>query len=192
MWYELKALALANHNNYVIHLQTLCRSIRWDHISLAGFLERGNNIFLCRGIALAVHSRSGSKMRRRRGVGAWRSRWHMWKACRLHRGRSRWVLPGSLLRVVCGGREGLAPPLFMGASRVKQHLLWQHQHPLTPVWQFHSCGVTIGADGFVSASTPFLPCNWMSPRPLLWPGLSLVQSGLLQAKFTQSIRPNLN
>lgn len=69
MWYELKALALANHNNYVIHMQTLCRSIRWDHISLAGFLERGNNIFLCRGIALAVHSRSGSKTRRRRGGG---------------------------------------------------------------------------------------------------------------------------
>lgn len=28
MWYELRALALANHNNYVIHMQTLCRSVR--------------------------------------------------------------------------------------------------------------------------------------------------------------------
>lgn len=52
-------------------------------------------------------------------------------------------------------------------SHSQQHLLCPHQHPLTPGWQFHSCGVTIGADGFVSASTPFLPRNWLSGRSLL-------------------------
>lgn len=41
MWNELKALALSNYNNHVVHMLTLCRSIRWDHISLAGFSERG-------------------------------------------------------------------------------------------------------------------------------------------------------
>lgn len=33
---------------------------------------------------------------------------------RRRRGRSGRALPGALLRAVCGGREGLAPPLFMG------------------------------------------------------------------------------
>lgn len=52
-------------------------------------------------------------------------------------------------------------------SHSQQHLLCPHQHLLTLGWQFHSCGVTIGADGFVSASTPFLPRNWLSKRSLL-------------------------
>lgn len=38
-------------------------------------------------------------------------------------------------------------------SHSQQHLLGPHQHPLTPVWQFHSCGGTAAADGFVPAST---------------------------------------
>lgn len=45
MWYELRALALANHNNYVIHMQTLCHSVIRDRISLAGFSGRGVIIF---------------------------------------------------------------------------------------------------------------------------------------------------
>lgn len=49
-------------------------------------------------------------------------------------------------------------------SHSQQHLLRPHQRSPTLAWQFHSCGVTIGADGFVSASTPFLPRNWLSKR----------------------------
>lgn len=52
-------------------------------------------------------------------------------------------------------------------SHSQQHLLCPHQHSLTLGWQFHSCGITIGADGFVSASTPFLLRNWLSKRSLL-------------------------
>lgn len=52
-------------------------------------------------------------------------------------------------------------------SHSQQHLLCPHQHFLTLGWQLHSCGVTIGADGFVSASTLFLPRNRLSERSLL-------------------------
>lgn len=48
-------------------------------------------------------------------------------------------------------------------SHSRQHLLGPHQHPLTPVWQFHSCGGTAAADGFVPASTAVVaklrPCG---------------------------------
>lgn len=37
MWYKLRALALTNHNNYLIHMQTFCRSVRWGQISIAVF-----------------------------------------------------------------------------------------------------------------------------------------------------------
>lgn len=178
MWYKLRALALANHNNYVIHMQTLCRSVIWDHISFAGFLERGNNIFLCWGTALAVYSGLGSYSRRRtwrwrrggvrgdtcgRHVGSAGVGWEGCCPALLHVGLQRGVMRDWLHRSLWG-------------SHSQQHLLWPHQHPLTPFWQFHSCGVTIGADGFVSASTPSLPCNWMSGRPLLWPPNSLMSN----------------
>lgn len=52
-------------------------------------------------------------------------------------------------------------------SHSQQQLLCPHQHFLTLAWQLHSCGVAIGADGFVSASTPFLPRNRLSERSLL-------------------------
>lgn len=86
-------------------------------------------------------------------------------------------LPGSGLagkgaaRCKREGQEGLSP-LLLG-SHSQQHLLCPHQHLLTPAWRFHSCGVTIGADGFVSASTPFLPRNWLSGSSPLCPGQSL-------------------
>lgn len=48
MWYELRALALANHNNYVIHMQTLCHSVIRDRI------------FTCRGLFFPLSSSSSS------------------------------------------------------------------------------------------------------------------------------------
>lgn len=45
MWCELRTWALANHNNYVIHMQTLCHSVIRDHISLTGFFRGGVIIF---------------------------------------------------------------------------------------------------------------------------------------------------
>lgn len=157
MWYELRALALANHNNYVIHMQTLCHSVIWDHISLAGFLERGNNIFLCWGIALAVYSGLGSwSWRRRRRRGSDRG-----DTCGRHAGSAGvgvgWIGCCLALLYVRPQRGVMRDWLHhsLWGSHSQQHLLWPHQHPLTLVWQFHSCGVTIGADGFVSASTQF-------------------------------------
>lgn len=112
MWYELRALALANHNNYVIHMQTLCHSVIRDHISLAGFSERGNNIFLCRGKALAVYSGFGSKRRRSSVRG---------DTCGRHAGSTgvRVGWEGCCLALLYvgpqrGGHKGLAPLLFIG------------------------------------------------------------------------------
>lgn len=55
MWYELKALAPSNPDNYVIHVQTRLRAVRPDRISFAGFSEKRNNIFLSWGMALMVY-----------------------------------------------------------------------------------------------------------------------------------------
>lgn len=164
MWYELRTLALANHNNYVIHVQTLCHSVIRDHISLAGFFFRGVIIFsYAEGKPLQFIQDLGSWRRR---CGGWR--WHMRKACCLCGGSG----PGGK-GAACGvakvrvTRDCLHFSLL--GSHSQQHLLCPHQHSLTLGWQFHSCGIAIGADGFVSASTQFLLRNWLSKRSLLWP-----------------------
>lgn len=132
-------------------MQTLCPSIRWNHISLAGFLERRNNIFLCCGIALVVYSGLGIYSSGRGSVQG--------DTCGRHAGCAGVEVEceGCCQALLYAGpqcgvmRDWLHYSLW--GSHSQQHLLWPYQHPLTPVWQFHSCDVTLGADGFVSAST---------------------------------------
>lgn len=146
------------------------------HFSLPGLWRGGNNIFLCRGIALAVYTGLGKLGARRGGGGGGRVASEVTHVEGMPAplgsagagGRERGPRPpgAAACWTAARGQRGLAPALFMG-SHSRQHLLRPHQHPLTPVWQLHSCGVAIGADGSVSASAPSRACNWMSPRPLL-------------------------
>lgn len=60
------------------------------------------------------------------------------------------------------GSGGTGSTFLYEGFQSRQHLLRPHQHPLTPVWHFHSCGVTTGSDGLGSVSTYILPHNCMS------------------------------
>lgn len=62
-------------------------------------------------------------------------------------GREGWLLAAA-------GVTGDWLRCSLWGSHSQQHLLGPHQHPLTPVWQLHSCGGTAAADGFVPASPP--------------------------------------
>lgn len=145
-------------------MQTLCHSVIRDHISLAGFFFR-------RGVIIFSYA-EGKPRQIIQDLGSWRRRCTVGgDTCGRHaasvgsglarKGAARWI---AKVRVT---RDRLCFSLL--GSHTQQHLLCPHQHFLTLGWQFHSCGVTIGADRFVSASTPFLPRNWLSKRSLHWP-----------------------
>lgn len=135
-------------------MQTLCHSVIRDHISLAGFFFR-------RGVIIFSYA-EGKPRQIIQDLGSWRRRCTVGgDTCGRHaasvgsglarKGAARWI---AKVRVT---RDRLCFSLL--GSHTQQHLLCPHQHFLTLGWQFHSCGVTIGADRFVSASTPFLPRN---------------------------------
>lgn len=86
-------------------MQTLCPSIRWNHISLAGFLERRNNIFLCCGIALVVYSGLGIYSSGRGNVQG--------DTCGRHAGCAGVEVECEGCWATEWGHEGLAPLLFM-------------------------------------------------------------------------------
>lgn len=144
IWNELKALALSNHNNHVVHMLTLCRSIRWDHISLAGFSERGIIFSFSEGEPWWFIGDCGGGGRGGAAVT------HMEAMLAPLGSGSSGTGPGCRCTVL--GHKGLAPC----PTRRQQHLLRPHQHPLTRSRQLHSCGARayVWMSGGTSALTP--------------------------------------